>query len=97
MRKTKAIRFTAAAYMLLAAVHFALAAGSAQYLTVENGVLTGCKKTASGDLIIPDGVTAILPGAFQDCLALTSITMPATVTVIGKGVFDGCYSFVNSF
>ena len=54
-----------------------------------------------GDVVIPaiithDGmdypVTTIDQIAFKDCLALTSISIPATVTAIGDHAFSGCIS-----
>lgn len=54
---------------------------------------------ATADLAIPstveiDGtqctVTKIADGAFRDCLALKSLTVPGTVTSIGNEAFNGC-------
>ena len=59
--------------------------------------VTGCLKTASGDLVIPatlDGapVVAIAPGAFEDCNKLTSVSIPEGVTEIGFYTFNDCTS-----
>ena len=49
----------------------------------------------SGDVTIPstiDGylVTGIADEAFKDCIGLTSVTIPASVTDIGTAAFSGC-------
>ena len=39
------------------------------------------------EVIVPDGVTDIGEGAFRGCKALSKITMPYTVTEIGRNAF----------
>lgn len=39
---------------------------------------------------IPEGVTSIGVGAFDECYRLSSVTIPDSVTSIGVGVFGGC-------
>ena len=56
---------------------------------IESGVLVAYNGTG-GDVVIPDGVTAIGPGAFQDCTALKSVALPDGVCEIGKSAFEGC-------
>ena len=41
-------------------------------------------------IIIGDGVTTIGKSAFDDCSALTSVTIPNSVTTIGDGAFFFC-------
>ncbi len=55
----------------------------------ENGVLTDYKGSG-GDIVIPEGVTSIGWGAFDNCNNLTSITIPEGVTSIGESAFCGC-------
>lgn len=43
-----------------------------------------------GDVVIPDGVIAILNDAFAGCDSITSITIPKSVTMIGNNAFKGC-------
>lgn len=43
-----------------------------------------------GDLVIPDSVTSISSGAFNNCTGLTSVTIPNSVTSIGESAFYGC-------
>lgn len=49
----------------------------------------------SGDIVIPDvvmtyTVTGIGDETFKDCANLTSVTIPNTVTTIGRSAFEGC-------
>ncbi len=41
------------------------------------------------DLILPDSVTSIMYGAFQDCAPLINIQIPASVMDLGHDTFDG--------
>jgi len=67
------------------------------YYSSENGVLYNKDKTeliswpsASGSVVIPDGVKIIYGRAFSGCTSLTSVTIPSTVEEIGNGAFVGC-------
>ncbi len=42
----------------------------------------------SGAFTIPDGVETIVDGAFMNCSALTTLTLPASVTTVGNGPFE---------
>jgi len=44
------------------------------------------------NVTIPNGVTSIGVGAFNDCASLKSISIPDSVTSIGSHAFDGCTS-----
>ena len=61
------------------------------------------KSNATGDIVIPEkitvdgveySVTSIASSAFQDCKALTSVTMPS-VTSIGTNAFNRCSSLAS--
>ena len=41
-------------------------------------------------MTIPNSVTSIGYGAFDNCTGLTSVTLPTSVTSIGAGAFYGC-------
>ena len=60
-------------------------------------------KVIDGKWIIPDGVTAIEPGAYCDCTSLQSIVIPDSVTRIGvkkslgaPGAFNGCINLQST-
>ena len=53
--------------------------------TSSNKLIAGCKNT-----IIPNNVTTIGIGAFEDCNYLTSITIPNSVTTIEQDAFAYC-------
>lgn len=39
---------------------------------------------------LPEGITALNDATFMNCTALSSISIPSTVTTIGGNVFNGC-------
>ncbi len=67
------------------------------YISDNQVTLADCFTTISGDITIPetiDGypVTRFLNGLFYDCVNLTGITIPASVTEIDENVFTNCSS-----
>lgn len=50
-----------------------------------NELIVGCKNT-----VIPNSVTSIGPGAFDNCYNMTSISIPNSVTSIGDNAFTYC-------
>jgi len=73
------------------------------YYTSENGVLFNKNKTflhiyparKAGDYVIPNGVTSIGASAFQNCIALSSVSIPSSVISIGASAFSGCSSLLS--
>ncbi len=53
--------------------------------TASNTLIAGCENST-----IPESVTSIGEGAFNDCDGLTSITIPESVTSIGNFAFNDC-------
>ena len=60
----------------------------------EDGVLVKYSGNAT-DVVIPEGVTSIGDGAFEDSSNLTSVEIPETVTSIGENAFSDCSSLVS--
>ena len=54
-----------------------------------NGILL-VRKTASGAIVIPEGVTEIDTNAFSARREITSVTLPSTVRTIGDMAFQNC-------
>lgn len=53
--------------------------------TATNVLIKGCVNT-----VIPDSITEIGAGAFEDCRGLTELTIPNSVTSINKFAFSRC-------
>ena len=67
--------------------------------TLNAEVIRNSDNPYSGDITIPEavyyngktyGVTSIGVLAFEDCSGLTSVTIPNSVTSIGRWAFYGC-------
>ncbi|MBO4877684.1 MAG: leucine-rich repeat protein [Ruminococcus sp.] len=56
---------------------------------IVNGILIDGLK-CSGDVVIPEEVTAVARYAFSDCDNMTSVVIPASVKKIGDRPFYGC-------
>ena len=59
---------------------------------VLNAFALGCGAT---QYTIPDSVTTIGYGAFEDCTSLASVTIPDSVTTIGEDAFNNCDSLTS--
>jgi hypothetical protein len=73
-----------------------LAGGTGDWTTAEDGKMLIYQGTtlayyhaASGNLTLPDTITAIGERAFQGCTALTSVSLPVAAA-IGMAAFIGC-------
>ncbi len=62
-------------------------------LIINNYLIDGT--TAEGDIVIPDGVTAILGSAFKMNKNITSVIIPESVTSIGASAFNGCEALTS--
>ena len=68
--------------------------------TEDGYVVSNCKGTASGELVIPDTykglpVTAIGDRAFYYQNGITSLVIPDSITTIGKDAFAGCIKLTS--
>ena len=61
--------------------------------TIGDSALKDCK--ALKNISIPDSVKSIGPNAFNGCVGLVSMTMPASVTSIGDSAFYSCQGLRN--
>ena len=62
---------------------------TADPLVIVNGILIN-GKMYEGELTVPDTVTMIADGAFNECETITSLTIPDSVTRIGSHAFQDC-------
>ena len=73
---------------------FNVASGNPSYSSASGLLLTKDGRTlvigVNGNVVIPDGVTSIEPGAFYRCSGLASVTIGNGVTDIGEGAFSEC-------
>jgi hypothetical protein len=44
---------------------------------------------------IPEGVTEIGIKAFENCKALTAITLPSSIQTLGAGAFENCINLIT--
>lgn len=67
------------------------------YLYDVNGDLrkTTTTKSLSGDLIMPEHITAIKDYFFQQCESLTGIKSLGSISDLGEGAFDSCSNLVT--
>ena len=61
---------------------------------IENGVLKKYNGPG-GEVVIPEGVTEIGWGAFQNCTGLQQVTLPKGLTAIKMRAFAGCTSLTE--
>ena len=81
--------------------------GNGQQLMVVSRTAAGFsdEEKYSGDIVIPESVTTnegetlsvvgIASEAFRSCTALTSVTIPGSVTYIGMQAFFGCSALTS--
>lgn len=58
---------------------------------VEGTTVTGYSG-AGGNIVIPDGVTAISDGVFAGNGSITGVSFPGSLQIIGSSAFEGCSS-----
>ena len=58
--------------------------------TSSNQLVAGCCNT-----VIPEGVTSLAYGAFDDCLGLETVNLPSSVKEIGFYAFSSCPDLVS--
>ena len=67
-------------------------------ICIKNNVLVKMRPAyAIGEVTIPNTVTSIGDGAFDNCESLTSVAIPDSVTSIGSGAFYDCTNLANVY
>ena len=98
MKKLKRIFFILLTLVALFSVLSLFSCGegeSAEYtLRIDGYMLCGFETVGDGmiDLVVPEGVTAIVDGAFKNNKRLRSVTLPEGIETIGWNAFSGCNS-----
>ena len=64
--------------------------------TPGNLVLAGSALEVA-EIVIADGSTSIVDGAFAECKTVTSVTIPASVMSLGENVFRGCDNLTDIY
>ena len=64
---------------------------------IVNDMFVYLPKTYTGHYSIPENITKIIGGAFENCSGLTSVTIPNSVTSIGDWAFDCCDNLKNVY
>lgn len=82
-------------YTWISTAPWAAHADRIQRLVMEEGVTSAskyafCGLTALTAVTLPDSLSTIGWGAFEDCSGLTGITIPGGVTAIGYMAFENC-------
>ena len=82
-------------YTWISTAPWAAHADRIQRLVMEEGVTSAskyafCGLTALTAVTLPDSLSTIGWGAFEDCSGLTGITIPSGVTAIGYSAFEDC-------
>jgi hypothetical protein len=62
-------------------------------LVIEEGVVLN-GKSCTGDIVVPEGVTAIAEKAFNNNKQLTGLKLPEGLISIGKFAVSGCVNLV---
>lgn len=57
--------------------------------SADGKTLLYCPTVKSGEFEVPTGVQIVAPGAFIGCNAITSVTLPNTLTYVGECAFYG--------
>ncbi len=64
-------------------------------LVIDNKLVSFANGSNVSEYTIPDSVTEIGEGAFEDCTSLTSVTIGNSVTIIGDRAFYDCTSLTS--
>ena len=62
---------------------------------IKDNTIIAYAEASGTTYTIPDGVTTIGEGAFDNCDSLTSVTIPDSVTTIGASAFRSCNSLTS--
>ena len=63
--------------------------------SIQGNTLLKCLATAIGEMSIPQGVTKIAYGAFENCGKITKVILPDSITNVGAAAFKNCKSLAS--
>lgn len=92
---TKFAPFSARTAFLVDAGNKTFSARDGVLFSKDGTILVSVPQGLSGDFTVPDGVTTIAPGAFNNCRILRSVRLPMTVKTIGFRAFEDCQSLAD--
>ncbi len=79
-----------------------VAANNPEYSSVDGIVynkdgtkLLHCPEGKTGEVMIPEGVTELMPHCFRECVNLTSVILPEGITHLGRDSFVYCTNLIS--
>ena len=64
---------------------------------IDQSTLIQCPISKTGSFTIPSTVSSIGKGSFSNCSGITSISIPATTSIVEDNAFNGCVNLTGTF